>query len=185
MQVWSLASLIGLRTWRCLASCRVGRKCSSNWTPSLGTSICHGCGPKQERKKKKKPSWYYNVAEVLRTLSQQQASLLSPTNTFLGASGGISPWTIPRCVLCPWAQVFPWGCCWGCVSLVTCAWASPYRGVICVPPGTPCPVVNCLRDENARDRCFLLNTTCCGAFHEKCQQADFETIFSLWEVFLE
>ena len=26
--------------------------CSSNLTPSLGTSMCHGCGPKKEKKKK-------------------------------------------------------------------------------------------------------------------------------------
>ena len=25
--------------------------CSSNLTPSLGTSMCHGCGPKKEKKK--------------------------------------------------------------------------------------------------------------------------------------
>ena len=32
----------------------VAGSCSSNWTPSLGTSICHGCGPKKKKKKKKK-----------------------------------------------------------------------------------------------------------------------------------
>ena len=26
---------------------------SSDWTPSLGISICHGCGPKKKAKKKK------------------------------------------------------------------------------------------------------------------------------------
>ena len=25
--------------------------CSSNWTPSLGTYICHGSGPKKTKKK--------------------------------------------------------------------------------------------------------------------------------------
>ena len=28
---------------------------SFNWTPSLGTSICHGDSPKKTKKKKKKP----------------------------------------------------------------------------------------------------------------------------------
>ena len=28
--------------------------CSSDSTPSLGTSICPGCGPKKEKKKKEK-----------------------------------------------------------------------------------------------------------------------------------
>ena len=27
---------------------------SSDLTPSLGTSICHGCGPKKKKKKKEK-----------------------------------------------------------------------------------------------------------------------------------
>ena len=29
-------------------------RCTSNLTPSLGTSICHGCSPKKQKKKKKK-----------------------------------------------------------------------------------------------------------------------------------
>ena len=68
-QVRSLALLSGLRI--CVAmSCSVGRRCgsdpvllavavavaqagsySSDLTPSLGTSICHGCGPKMTKKK--------------------------------------------------------------------------------------------------------------------------------------
>ena len=27
---------------------------NSDWTPSLGTSMCHECGPKKKKKKKKK-----------------------------------------------------------------------------------------------------------------------------------
>ena len=63
MQVWSLASFSGLRIQRChelwcrsqmqLRSCvavavavAVAGSLSSNLTPSLGTSICYGCGPK-------------------------------------------------------------------------------------------------------------------------------------------
>ena len=30
---------------------------SSDWTPSLGTSICHGCGPKKQKKKTKTCYW--------------------------------------------------------------------------------------------------------------------------------
>ena len=28
--------------------------CSFNWTPRLGTSICHRCSPKKQKKKKEK-----------------------------------------------------------------------------------------------------------------------------------
>ena len=31
---------------------------SSDWTPSLGTSTCHGCSPKTDKKKKKKTKSY-------------------------------------------------------------------------------------------------------------------------------
>ena len=34
-------------------SCGVGRSCSSNWTPSLGTSTCLGCSPKKKKDQKK------------------------------------------------------------------------------------------------------------------------------------
>ena len=65
-QVWSLASLSGLRIWHCHKMwCRsqtrlgsgvavsVAQACSysSDSTPSLGTSVCHGCGPKKRTKK--------------------------------------------------------------------------------------------------------------------------------------
>ena len=68
-QVQSLALLSGLRIWGC---CELGCRsqawlrsgiavavvqagsCSFNSTPSLGTSICHRCGPKKMTKKKKK-----------------------------------------------------------------------------------------------------------------------------------
>ena len=63
-----LASLSGLRIQRCdelwcssqmrLRSCIAAAavqagSCSSNKTPSLGTSICHRCSPKKKKKKKK------------------------------------------------------------------------------------------------------------------------------------
>ena len=37
----------------CCCGCGAGRSWSSNLTPRLGTSICHGCGPKRKKKKKK------------------------------------------------------------------------------------------------------------------------------------
>ena len=64
MQVQSMALLIGLRIWHChklwcrlqmrLGSCIAvavaqASSCSSNSTPSLGTSICHRCAPKKNR----------------------------------------------------------------------------------------------------------------------------------------
>ena len=68
LRLWvrSLASLSGLRIWRCV-SCGVGCRrgsdvvllwlccsCSSNSTPGLGTSICRRCGPKKKENKKLK-----------------------------------------------------------------------------------------------------------------------------------
>ena len=72
MQVQSPASLGGLRiqccrdrsqTWlrSCIAVAVVqASSCSSNLTPSLGTSISCGCGPKKQKQKqtnKKKDGW--------------------------------------------------------------------------------------------------------------------------------
>ena len=63
MRVWSLASLSGLRNWRrcelwCSWQMRLrchiamavvpAGSCSSDSTPSLGTSICSRCGPKKQ-----------------------------------------------------------------------------------------------------------------------------------------
>ena len=69
LQVQSLASLTGLRIWRCgelwcrsqmwlgtraaVALAEAGGY-SPNSTPSLGTSICLGCGPRKGKKIKKK-----------------------------------------------------------------------------------------------------------------------------------
>ena len=65
-RVQSLASLSRLRIWRChelwcSLQMRLGSdvavavtytgSCSSNLIPSLGTSICHVCGPKKKGKK--------------------------------------------------------------------------------------------------------------------------------------
>ena len=68
--VWSLASLSGLRI--CWHYCKLQHRsqmrldsvmpvavtyacsCSSDSTPSLGSSICHRCGPKKKKKERKK-----------------------------------------------------------------------------------------------------------------------------------
>ena len=47
-------------------SCGVGQARSSNLTPSLGTSMCYGCSPKETAKKKKKkkrefPLWHNGI----------------------------------------------------------------------------------------------------------------------------
>ena len=66
-QVRSLASLNGLWIWCCREMCRsqtwlrsgvamavmYSGSYRSNWTPGLGTSMCHCCGPKKTKKKKK------------------------------------------------------------------------------------------------------------------------------------
>ena len=38
--------------------------CSSDWTPSLGTSICHRCSPKKQKQKKK--IFFSFIMETLR-----------------------------------------------------------------------------------------------------------------------
>jgi len=70
-RVRSLALLSGLRIWCCrelwfrLQMCLDPRLlwlwCRPDWTPSLGLSICHVCGPqKPKKKKKKKNSGFWN-----------------------------------------------------------------------------------------------------------------------------
>ena len=44
---------MGLRSLVAVAVALAGSR-SSNSTPSLGTSICHRCGPKKQKKKKRK-----------------------------------------------------------------------------------------------------------------------------------
>ena len=64
LQVWSLASISGLRIWHCcqlwcglqtwLSSCVAVAyvdSCSWDLTPSLGTCIFRGCGPKKRKEK--------------------------------------------------------------------------------------------------------------------------------------
>ena len=63
-QVRSLALLSGLRIWHCCelwyrsqtqlrSGVAVAGSYSSDWTPSLGISICHGCSSKKTKDKKK------------------------------------------------------------------------------------------------------------------------------------
>ena len=64
MLIESLASLSGLRMWRChelwcSSQTQLGSgvavavvwagSCISDLTPSLGTSMCHGCSPKKQK----------------------------------------------------------------------------------------------------------------------------------------
>ena len=66
-RVRSLVLLSGLRIWHwCELWCRLqtrltsgvavagASRCCSDSTPSLGTPICHGCGPKKQNKNKQK-----------------------------------------------------------------------------------------------------------------------------------
>ena len=52
-QVWSLASLSGLRMWHC-CGCGI----ASDSSPSLEPSICHGCSCKKQKTKKKKYNYW-------------------------------------------------------------------------------------------------------------------------------
>ena len=75
MKLWvrSQASLSGLRIWHCrklwsrshtqlgsgmAVTVAVAGSCGSNWALSLGTSICHGCGPKSKKRKEKEKERY-------------------------------------------------------------------------------------------------------------------------------
>ena len=67
LRVQSLASLSGLRIQCCCELCcrsqmwlgshvavAVASGYRSDWTPSLGTSICQECGPEKKKKKEKR-----------------------------------------------------------------------------------------------------------------------------------
>ena len=97
--LWSLASLSGLRIWRyhdlwyrsqmqlrsCLAvAVRQPSNCSSDSTPSLGTSVCHGCGPRNQKKKRKKKNCsVFILLHVVVQFSQPQLfkTVFSPLYT--------------------------------------------------------------------------------------------------------
>ena len=66
MQVQSLALLWGLRIWHCHSHTRLGSgiaaavvqagSYNSHLTPSLGASICYGCGPGKKKKRDRRES---------------------------------------------------------------------------------------------------------------------------------
>ena len=107
-QMWSPASLSGLRIRHCyelwcrlqmrLGSCvavamavaKAG-SCSSNWTPSLGTSICHRCSHKKwnfkkKKKKKKKRERRGKIA------GSQMAASLELCHFQPGSASVLIPW---------------------------------------------------------------------------------------------
>ena len=54
--------------------------CSSNSTPSLGTSICHGCGPKKTNNNNNNNYYYYSVPLELRLSRKSHLPLDSTTS---------------------------------------------------------------------------------------------------------
>ena len=97
MWIQSLASLSGLKNLcSCKLQCRsqvqlrsgiavavaVACSCSSDLTSSLGTSICHRCGPKRQKKKKKKRQGTNNVgkSDTVLDLQQNYSQVVRPDN---------------------------------------------------------------------------------------------------------
>ena len=103
LQVQSLASLGGLRIWcRCELWCRLQMRlgsavalavvqasdCSSDSTPSLGTSICCGCGPRKnfiqlqkKYKEQNKPKKSYGKKLInikTKSVNQETRKLVDP-----------------------------------------------------------------------------------------------------------
>jgi len=60
----------------CDVGCGVDSSYSSGSTPSLGTSLCHGCGPKKKKKKKKKGKKDSFWMEMLYYLDAVMVSLM-------------------------------------------------------------------------------------------------------------
>ena len=120
MRVPSLASLSGLMIWRCrdlwwgsqkqLGSCiavAVASGCSSDWTLSLGTSVCRRCSPKKTTDKKKS-SWGF-----VSLFTSKSFGILALT---------LGPWSILNAFLC-----IVWGrgptsffCIWICSCSIYC-----------------------------------------------------------------
>ena len=97
MKLWvqSLAPLSGLRIWCCrelwcrsqtwLGSCVAEAVAQaggygSDWTPSLGTSICHGYGPKKKKRKKK---YFFNFRIFFNVCAASVFLLYSPHSSFI------------------------------------------------------------------------------------------------------
>ena len=94
IQIRSLALLIGLRIQHCCelqyrrqtqlgshiaVAVAVAGSCGSNWTPSLGTSICCRCGPKKRKKKVE----VYLIDNVSDDFQQSDSVLYIHTHTHM------------------------------------------------------------------------------------------------------
>ena len=106
MRIWvcSLALLSGLRIRHCCelywrvqkwlgshftVAAAQADSCSSYSTPSLGTSICHGCGPNKQKKKKKKKKKSLRSAEFLLWRNRVAASR---EHWDMGSIPGLAQW---------------------------------------------------------------------------------------------
>ena len=115
LQVRPLAPLSGLRIRRCrelwcrsktrfesgiaVAVAKAG-SCSSDSSPSLGTSICHRCGPKKQKRKKKKRTLRHKGEVALarvKSLSKRVGSVPFPWPPL--ASACVCSW--PLFSVCP------------------------------------------------------------------------------------
>ena len=106
------ASLSGLRVWRCCELwCRSQTRhrsgiavavvqasnYSSDQTPSLGTSICHECGPKKTKKRNQKTIF----------LKTKQNRLFRYTNTESHYQQVYQPRNVKRCLTCRKKMSYP------------------------------------------------------------------------------
>ena len=70
---WKRIRLVVMTLWvRSLASLRDG----VSWTPSLGTSMCHGYGPKKRKKKNKKEDIILNATQVSGSVADEGPSTM-------------------------------------------------------------------------------------------------------------
>ena len=115
LQDQSQASLSGLRiqrchelwcrsdTWiPCCCGCGWAGRCSSDLTPSLETSIGHGCGPTKTKKKKKRSGWN----DIPWSFEDATPSFLSrfkwPQHHFLTVLGYLHQSISAGCLPLPW-----------------------------------------------------------------------------------
>ena len=86
----SLALLSGLSIQCCHELEAQAGSCTSNWTPSLGTSICLRCGPKKTKrpkKKRKKERKKEVPTKKCRTLREWVRIQKKPSDTWNEAGG--------------------------------------------------------------------------------------------------
>ena len=82
---WAVVYVTGKAWIPCHCGWSGGQQCSSNSTPSLGTSICHGCDPE---KQKSCVSWHkakkvQSVTHLPGTKSHLFLCVMYPTNLFI------------------------------------------------------------------------------------------------------